>query len=639
MPSLTAPRSAASTELPPALAMLYARAQELRGPFTLSSGAHSFEARRASTERRLASQLESLDNVFVRHARTLQSQQLLHGACVDELSASIEAMDADPDCAYKIRRDVPSLMRQLSDLHAALVGELVEVVEECVRSAEEQQAELAARVSRAEGETSELLEAAEQLEKQARHAAEERAALIRMHDAHDAQLKAQLVAVQQQLAEAQRQLQKAPAHAPARPPESRPPLAAAPPPPPAPPQHAQPALPPPPPQPPQPQPTRHAAAHVQNGAGDITAAPPASFEAPRAREGSNVAGAHADRTPQTSSPRQSGQYSSQSKVSARSSVGGGSTQGAAKRGAAALAGSGSTLVGGERTLSLKQMRELIDELYASKTKHDQKCADAKLPRETIEMHLYTFLNTKYGLKSLIAEYANAVLDGIRRYSAEDNDVAVFSAMLRNEIDEEFRFVQKQLKHTVLELLRVYLKGKFPLKRDAEINVMLQQRASSYILEEEWTDIVKYMYNADDAAMLIDRVKELSRLDAGSLSSGAAPSKGAVASRRSLERSTPRGHKLPYSKFVKVLLDFQMAGHQRFLSTFVKEFRNVDVDGKGVLDETAFRSLLSRIAPSKDEAAIRRLLNIVDPHNRQQMTFSDCVATLSTDLVAMLNSPV
>ena len=37
------------------------------------------------------------------------------------------------------------------------------------------------------------------------------------------------------------------------------------------------------------------------------------------------------------------------------------------------------------------MREMIEELYTSKTKHDQKCADAKLARETVEMHLYTFL--------------------------------------------------------------------------------------------------------------------------------------------------------------------------------------------------------------------------------------------------------
>ena len=53
----------------------------------------------------------------------------------------------------------------------------------------------------------------------------------------------------------------------------------------------------------------------------------------------------------------------------------------------------------------------------------------------MEQHLYTSFNTKYGLKTLILEYANALLDGIRRYSHEDNDVAVFGCILRNEVDE------------------------------------------------------------------------------------------------------------------------------------------------------------------------------------------------------------
>lgn len=32
-----------------------------------------------------------------------------------------------------------------------------------------------------------------------------------------------------------------------------------------------------------------------------------------------------------------------------------------------------------------------------------------------------------------------------------------------------------------------------------------------MLEDEWVDIVKYMYNADDAAMLIQRIREIARL--------------------------------------------------------------------------------------------------------------------------------
>ena len=54
--------------------------------------------------------------------------------------------------------------------------------------------------------------------------------------------------------------------------------------------------------------------------------------------------------------------------------------------------------------------------------------------------MYTYLNQRYGLKSLIIEWAGAIINGIKKYSKEDNEVCLFGKVLRNEIDEEFRFV-------------------------------------------------------------------------------------------------------------------------------------------------------------------------------------------------------
>jgi hypothetical protein len=98
----------------------------------------------------------------------------------------------------------------------------------------------------------------------------------------------------------------------------------------------------------------------------------------------------------------------------------------------------------------------------------------------MEQHLYTYLNQKYGLKSLILEWATSIILAVKRFQAADNDVAVFGKILRNEVDEKFRFVQKQLKDTVTELLRVHLRGKFPLKRDDDINAMLRSRMEGHV---------------------------------------------------------------------------------------------------------------------------------------------------------------
>jgi len=107
-----------------------------------------------------------------------------------------------------------------------------------------------------------------------------------------------------------------------------------------------------------------------------------------------------------------------------------------------------------RTLTLKQMKDTVEEIYSSKQKTDKKYREMKIPRETMEQHMYTFLNQKYGLKNLIIEWAGSLIAGIKSYAYEDNDVAVFGKILKNECDEEFIFVQSQIKNTILELFKV-----------------------------------------------------------------------------------------------------------------------------------------------------------------------------------------
>lgn len=49
-------------------------------------------------------------------------------------------------------------------------------------------------------------------------------------------------------------------------------------------------------------------------------------------------------------------------------------------------------------MSLKHLKEVILEIYDSKIKYDQRCVEGKIARETMEQHMFTYLNQKYGLK-------------------------------------------------------------------------------------------------------------------------------------------------------------------------------------------------------------------------------------------------
>ena len=55
----------------------------------------------------------------------------------------------------------------------------------------------------------------------------------------------------------------------------------------------------------------------------------------------------------------------------------------------------------------------------------------------METHMYTFLNQKYGLKSISVEWAISIVNGIRKYGMDDQEIATFGKILRNQVEESF----------------------------------------------------------------------------------------------------------------------------------------------------------------------------------------------------------
>ena len=86
--------------------------------------------------------------------------------------------------------------------------------------------------------------------------------------------------------------------------------------------------------------------------------------------------------------------------------------------------------------------------------------------------MYTYLNQRYGLKNLIIEWASAIINGIRRFSKQDHDVALFGKIMKNECDEEFRFIQLHVKETIVNLMKAYLKERFVNKSERDINRLM-----------------------------------------------------------------------------------------------------------------------------------------------------------------------
>lgn len=246
-----------------------------------------------------------------------------------------------------------------------------------------------------------------------------------------------------------------------------------------------------------------------------------------------------------------------------------------------------------KNLNLRQLKEIIQEIYDSKILYDKKRLKESLPRETVEKHMYTYLNNKYGLKTLVIEWAAGIITGIKKFADQDNDILVFGKILKNEIDEEFRFIQKKLKETIVNLLKSIVAKK---KNIISIDDKVQQKVRGWVKKQEIREIVSFLYNEKDA-------KEVSGIIANALDS-----KG----------------RMKYHEFQQVVLGFQQKLREKILSKLIGSFKLIDSDQDGIISSAQFLELLSLLEIKQKDLSLLE--------TPAELTISDCVMMLSKDLI-------
>lgn len=88
-------------------------------------------------------------------------------------------------------------------------------------------------------------------------------------------------------------------------------------------------------------------------------------------------------------------------------------------------------------------------------------------------------------------------------------MCLFGKVLRNEVDEDFRFVQAALRDTVYTLLKQQVREKYPLKGEVELKALSEEISSDRIPIEvaQWSKIVERMYNQEDIQFLEVKIRE------------------------------------------------------------------------------------------------------------------------------------
>ena len=124
-----------------------------------------------------------------------------------------------------------------------------------------------------------------------------------------------------------------------------------------------------------------------------------------------------------------------------------------------------------------------------------------------------------------------------------------------------------------------------------------------------------MYNDTDSELLINLIMEV--IEHKNYPSDLPPvrikmSREEVQTRKEKERLA-KG-RINYNDFLKLLLDFQLKGHEKFLSKFMGLFRRIDRDANGIVNEREFRELVASMDLNFSEPDIFRLLQIIDPYD-------------------------
>ncbi len=258
--------------------------------------------------------------------------------------------------------------------------------------------------------------------------------------------------------------------------------------------------------------------------------------------------------------------------------------------------------------------EIINDIYISKFQRDKQLYSNHQQKETLEQHMYSYLNNKYGLKNLISEYGSAIINGIKKYSKENSEVCLFGKVLRNELEEEEILIISKLKTAISQFLNLYFQNKFPLKNKGDIDQMVNKAKLSNLTEEQWSNIINYIYssNENDLINLNEKIQNY------------------------IVKNNIQDNSISYQKFIQIVIDFQIRVRENYLKNFNDIFKQVDSDRNGILSDNEFVKLIEMLNIYQNqeefENQMQNMMSQLDPFQSKIFIYSDIINVLSKEMI-------
>ena len=292
----------------------------------------------------------------------------------------------------------------------------------------------------------------------------------------------------------------------------------------------------------------------------------------------------------------------------------------------------------KKSMSLIQLKELIEEIYEHKKKYDQKCKKNKTARESMEQYLYLFFKQRFGLNNIVIEWVMSLIESLKIYSSSDSDVALFALILRNEVDEEFSNIQSQIKGTIEEILVSLVETNNPHKSKKVVNKMVLEKKKGIVSEGLALEIVNTMYtdehpNKDEILTKLEEKVEEEQQRKLKESVEKNGKKKAGNKKKKKKNSSFRERGIYYASLVKIILDMQLKTHYGFLKNLSHEFRKFDDQNYGIVTREQLRKLTNNFLHGSD--ILIDLDEIIDKRgsfDKGVLTFSDVVLMFSNEQI-------
>lgn len=267
------------------------------------------------------------------------------------------------------------------------------------------------------------------------------------------------------------------------------------------------------------------------------------------------------------------------------------------------------------TATLAELKSTIRDIFVSKQKQDSLHLKSRLPKETLEQHVFTyFINKQHvGNKDTVRSTVEGFFKSVYAHKSVDLDVSIFDQIINSELDEAYWYEHQKLNATVYDAIYSALlaEGGKPKLAAGGANG-LADGVDGYLDESQCRKILAILIpKTENSQTTVSAIMRASIIEM----------------RRSFDPTIDKTPKIGYQAFARFVLMSYVAARRRAIEPVASVLQSIDPDRNGVFDQAQVRSVMDKVVPGSTPREQHYVCQLLDPNNHNVILFADIVREL------------